>query len=90
MRFTRLYKFLILFELSVFNNADRRITWREVLERIFGLIDRIPSKNEKLDAEIYKFIISHQPDSHYINHIRNFMKAYLLDEGFRKIINDKE
>jgi type I restriction enzyme R subunit len=82
--------YLTLDKIKTSENLDRRITWREVLERIFGLIDRFPSKDEKLDAEIEKFIISHQPDSHYINHIRNFMKAYILDENFRKIINTKE
>jgi type I restriction enzyme R subunit len=82
--------YLTLDKIKTSENLDRRITWREVLERIFGLIDRFPSKDEKLDAEIERFIITHQPDSQYISHIRNFMKAYILDEGFRKIINTKE
>ncbi len=82
--------YLTLDKIRATENLDRRVSWREVLERIFGLIDRFPSKDEKLEAEIEKFIITHQPDSQYVIHIRNFMKAYILDENFRTIINTKE
>lgn len=71
-------------------NLDRRVSWREVLERIFGFIDRFSSKDEKLDIEVEKFISIEKPDAKYVPHIRNFMKAYIGDEHFRAIINTKE
>ncbi len=70
-------------------NIDRRITWREVLERIFGFIDRFKTKDEKLEEECDKFISIYKPDSQYVPYIKNFLKAYVSDEEFRKIIDEK-
>lgn len=71
-------------------NLDRRVSWREVLERVFGFIDRFASKDEKLDIEVEKFISIEKPEAKYVPLIRNFMKAYIGDEHFRAIINAKE
>ncbi len=71
-------------------NLDRRLTWREFLERIFGLIDAFKSKDEKLDEECEKFISVCKPESKYIPYIRNFLKSYVTDEQFRAIINSKD
>ncbi|KAK3605063.1 hypothetical protein CHS0354_000729 [Potamilus streckersoni] len=70
-------------------NLDRRITWREFLERAFGLIDVFKSKDEKLEEECEKFISIYKPESKYVPHIKNYLKAYLTDEKFRDIINNK-
>lgn len=71
-------------------NLDRRLTWREFLERIFGLIDVFKSKDDKLEEEVEKFISVCKPESRYVPYIRNYLKAYVSDERFRAIINDKE
>ncbi len=81
--------YLTLEKIQASENLDRRITWREVLERAFGLIDRFESKDEKLDTEVDKFISIYKPKSGYVPHIRNFMKAYIADEDFRATINAK-
>ncbi len=70
-------------------NIDRRITWRELLEKVFGLIDTFKSKDEKLEAECEKFISIHKPESKYVPYIKNYLKAYVTDEHFRNIINNK-
>lgn len=70
-------------------NLDRRISWREVLERIFGFIDKFKDKNELLEEECEKFISIYKPESKYVLHIKNFMKAYVADEYFRNEINNK-
>jgi type I restriction enzyme R subunit len=71
-------------------NLDRRLTWREFLERIFGLIDVFKSKNDKLEEEVEKFISVCKPESRYVPYIRNYLKAYVSDEHFRAIINNKD
>lgn len=82
--------FLTLEKIRASENLDRRVSWREVLERVFGLIDRFESKDEKLNSEVDKFISIYKPESGYVPHIRNFMKAYITDEAFRTVINTKE
>lgn len=70
-------------------NLDRRLTWREFLERVFGFIPGFQTKDEKLEEECEKFISIHKPDSHYVPYIKNYLKAYVSDEQFRQIINNK-
>ena len=70
-------------------NLDRRVSWREVLERIFGFIDRFKNKNELLEDECEKFVAIYKPESKYVLHIKNFMKAYVSDEYFRNEINSQ-
>jgi len=71
-------------------NLDRRLTWRELLERIFGFIEIFKSKNDKLEEECEKLISICKPDSKYIPFIRNYLKAYVSDEHFRTLINNKD
>ncbi len=70
-------------------HLDRRLTWREVLERIFGIIDRFKTKDELLDEEIGQFISIQKPDARYVRPIQNFIKAYLTDAEIRDIVEKK-
>ncbi len=70
-------------------NLDRRISWREFLERVFGRIDKFKDKNELLEEECEKFISIYKPESKYVPYIKNYLKAYVTDERFRDIINNK-
>ncbi len=71
-------------------NLDRRLTWREVLERIFGLITGFKTKDQKLDEECDKFISIYKPENQYIPFIKNYLKAYITDPKFREIIDHKQ
>jgi type I restriction enzyme R subunit len=82
--------FLNLEKIRKSENLDRRISWREFLERAFGLIDGFKSKDEKLEEECEKFISIYKPESKYVPHIKNYLKAYITDEKFRNIINNKQ
>lgn len=81
--------FLSLERLMKAENMDRRLTWREFLERVFGFIDKFKSKDEKLEEEAQKFISIYKPDSKYIPYIKNYLKSYIADSKFRDIINSK-
>jgi type I restriction enzyme R subunit len=82
--------FLNLEKIRKSENLDRRISWREFLERAFGLIDVFKSKDEKLEEECEKFISIYKPESKYVPHIKNYLKAYVTDEKLREIINKKQ
>ncbi|MCL2144042.1 MAG: DEAD/DEAH box helicase family protein [Endomicrobia bacterium] len=71
------------------NHLDRRVSWREVLEMIFGLIPDFKDKNAMLEDECDKFISIYKPDADIVPLIKNFIKAYILDTDFLKIIEDK-
>lgn len=81
--------FISLEKIRKAENLDRRLTWREFLERVFGFIEGFQTKDERLEEECEKFISIHKPDSKYVPHIKNYFKAYVTDEKFRAIINDK-
>ena len=71
---------------------DRRLTLREVLEKIFGKLKKFKVKDELLEDEISKFIELHGTDrenlQECIHSIRLFMKEYIANSTFRKIIDD--
>ncbi len=67
--------------------VDRRISLREILEKIFGLIPRFKSKDELLEEEFAKFIVDYKPEeAEAIPAIKNYFKAYITDSGIRQII----
>ncbi len=81
--------YLTLEKIRKSERLDRRLSWREFLERVFGLIDTFKSKDEKLEEEVEKFISIHKPQSRYVPHIRNYLKVYIDDGRFREIINSR-
>jgi len=70
--------------------VDRRLSLRELLEKAFNLIPHFKTKAEKLDEECDKFISIYKPDPEQVLHIRNFLRAYIIDEGVREIVESKE
>lgn len=73
------------------NRLDRRVGWREILEKIFGIGNpEFKSRDEMLDDECDKFILINRPEPKKIIIIKNFIKAYVLDSNFRDIIESKD
>jgi type I restriction enzyme R subunit len=67
--------------------VDRRLTLREILEKIFGLIPRFKSKDELLEEEFGKFVSDYKPkEVDSIPAIKNYFKAYLISDQVRHII----
>jgi type I restriction enzyme R subunit len=70
---------------------DRRLTLREILEKIFGLIPRFKSKDELLEEEFAKFVADYKPqEAESIPAIKQYFKAYVTNEQVRQIIENKE
>ena len=71
--------------------VDRRLTLREILEKIFGLIPRFKSKDELLEEEFSKFVADHKPsEAEAIPAIKNYFKAYVTNDQVRKSIENKQ
>ena len=69
---------------------DRRLSLREIIDKIFGRLDKFKNKDELLEDEFEKFISIYKPDSKYYYPIKNFLKAYITDNEIREIVESKE
>jgi type I restriction enzyme R subunit len=70
---------------------DRKVSIREVVEKIFGIIPKFKSKDELLEEEFYKFISIYPPEEDVnLRALKYFFKAYIVDQDIRKIIATKD
>lgn len=70
--------------------ADRRLTLREILEKVFRLIPRFKTKDELLEEEFSKFVADHVPESpSTIPAIKTYFKAYVTSDRVRDIIESR-
>ena len=68
--------------------VDRRLTLREILEKVFDLIPCFKSKDELLKEEFAKFVADHKPaEAESIAAIKTYFKAYATSGGTRDIID---
>jgi len=71
--------------------VDRRVTLREILEKIFGLIPRFKSKDELLEEEFAKFVANIKPEEAAdIPAIKTYFKAYITSGRVRDIIDSRQ
>ena len=71
--------------------VDRRLTLREILEKIFGLIPRFKSKDELLEEEFSKFVADRVPEPpSAIPAIKTYFKAYVTSGRVRDIIDQRQ
>ncbi len=71
--------------------VDRRLTLREILEKVFDLIPSFKSKDELLEEEFDKFIADHQPKQpQAIPAIKTYFKAYVTSDLIRHIIENRQ
>lgn len=87
-------EFFTLDKLRRAAGVDRRLTLREILEKIFGLIPDFKSKDELLEDEFQKFLLD-QPEDELAKHadaivaLKYFFKAYSTDGRLRDIIEKR-
>jgi type I restriction enzyme, R subunit len=71
--------------------VDRRLTLREILEQVFGLIPRFKSKDELLEEEFAKFVADAKPaEAEAIPAIKTYFKAYVTSDQVRQIIESRQ
>ena len=71
--------------------VDRRITLREILEKVFGLIPRFKSRDEMLEEEFAKFVADYTPEQvEAIPAIKTYFKAYVTSDQIRHIIENRD
>ena len=72
-------------------DVDRRVTLREILEKVFDLIPRFKSKDELLEGEFGNFVLVHKPDrAASITAIKTYFKAYAANQETRTIIDSRK
>lgn len=70
---------------------DRKVSIREMVEKIFGIIPKFKSKDELLEEEFDKFISIYPPEEDVnLRALKYFFKAYIVDGEIRKIIEAKD
>lgn len=70
--------------------VDRRVTVREMLDKIFGLIPAFKSKQELISDEFDAYLLTcGVPFSDYYE-VRRFFETYLTDKEVRRAIADKK
>src|SRR5215213_5140964 len=69
---------------------DRRLSLREIVEKIFGFIPYFKSKDELLEEEFDKFDSRYTPDENDFAAANHFFKSYLTDAEFREIIESQQ
>jgi len=81
------------YNISKLRNAikiDRRLSLREIIEKIFGFIPYFKSKDELLDEEFEKFDSRYLPSEEYFTFARDYFKSYITDSEFRDIIENRK
>ncbi len=89
--FDKSEKYFNLEKLRKAAKIDRKTSIREVVEKIFGIIPKFKSKDELLEEEFDKFISIYKPDEDVnIRALKDFFKAYVIDQDVRRILNNKD
>ncbi len=71
--------------------VDRRLTLREILEKVFDIIPRFKSKDEVLEEEFGKFVADHTPARPTsVPALKSYFKAYVSDGRIRQIIDQRQ
>jgi len=82
--------FYNLEKLRIGANLDRKLTLKEVIEKIFGVIPYFKSKDEILEDEYDKYDSRYLPDEKDFVNAKNYFKSYITDSEFRKYIDSKQ
>lgn len=68
--------------------VDRRISMRELIEKVFGHIPKFKSKSELIDDEFQKFLLDQKPEeANRIREMRYYFEAYIRDAKVRALID---
>ena len=67
--------------------VDRRLSLREILEKVFGLIPHFKSKDELLEEEFAKFVAATSPKK-AVHARQQLLQGLRLDPEFRMLVDE--
>lgn len=70
--------------------VDRRVTVREMMDKIFGLIPAFKSKKELINDEFDNYLLTCGVPAGEYYVVRHFFETYLTDKDVRRAIEDKK
>jgi len=89
--FERPEEYFNIEKLSRSYKLDRKLTIREIIEKIFGIIPDFKNKDQLLEEEFQKFVTTNAiHETENITALRHFFKAYIVDQDLREIIRNKD
>ena len=77
-------------KIAIAEKLDRRLDMREVVQRIFGQVDRFKNRDELLSEEAQKFIAVAPLDADEAHRAAVGFRGYIDDEPIRDIIAQRE
>lgn len=81
--------YITLEKLRLALKMDRRVTLREILEKIYNLIPYIKTKQELLEDEFERFDSRYMPPENLFSYAKTVFVAYLTDAGFRNLVDTR-
>lgn len=69
--------------------VDRRLTLREIIDKILGRIRHFKTKDELAEEQFEQFLVASDIPPNLYYEAREFFTRYLIDEDFRTLINQK-
>lgn len=70
--------------------VDRRLSLKEIIEKVFGFIPYFKTKDELIEDEFDKFDSRYLPEEKVFDDAKNYFKSYITDPEFREIIEQKK
>ena len=69
---------------------DRRVTVKEILDKIFGAIPAFKSKRELIEDEFEAYLLTRPVSADKYTEIKRFFETYIMDKDVRRIIEDEK
>lgn len=69
---------------------DRRVTVKEILDKIFGAIPAFKSKRELIEDEFETYLLTRPVSADKFTEIKRFFETYIMDKDVRRIIEDEK
>lgn len=70
--------------------SDRRITTREIIDKIFGIIPFFKNKNELIEDDFESFMLTKEIVKDKFYETKEFFQTYITDKDVRRAIEDKK
>ncbi len=70
-------------------NIDRRVSLREIIDKVFGFIPRYKSKHELVQDEFERFKQTCKIPADKYYDVKNFFEVFLTDKYVRRVFEDK-